>query len=378
MIINSLFIKDFRNIDELVFSCSPRLNIFIGPNGHGKTNIIEAIHLLVEKDSFRYGQNRTFIKHDKDIAFLNAKIQFLNRDFNIKYKIEKNRKSYLINEKSSYNFNNQALSLILFSPESLNIIKESSEQRRKLLDQTIQSIFPQAISTISEFNKVLKTRNKVLSDIQKEKIDFSEGLRILESLNNLFLKRATDLTCLRLEILKKIKDQVSLLLKQFEENDQVDFGYEYIISEEKCIKNDYDSIYKIMQKRMAELQKAELSSGISLVGPQKHDVIFLYNGNDSRYFSSQGQQRSIILAYKIAQIVYHYKVNENYPILLLDDVLSELDQKKQQALIKYLNTIETQTFLTATDLNSLKELNIENKFKYEIQNGKILNLTNIN
>jgi DNA replication and repair protein RecF len=129
----------------------------------------------------------------------------------------------------------------------------------------------------------------------------------------------------------------------------------------------------LMKKRAQELLSAELSSGISLVGPQKHDVIFLYSGNDSRFFSSQGQQRSIILAFKMAQIVYHYRVNGFYPVLLLDDVLSELDQTKQSSLVLALNEIQTQTFLTSTDIEVLKKLNIDRSSVFKVQNGFVQN-----
>ena len=127
-----------------------------------------------------------------------------------------------------------------------------------------------------------------------------------------------------------------------------------------------------LRNRMKELAHAELKSGISLVGPQKHDVIFLYNGKDSRFFCSQGQQRTIILAYKMAQIVYHQKIHGFYPLLLLDDVLSELDLLKQESLISTLNQTETQTFVTTTDVSLLSKLSMSKASVFKIKNGQII------
>ena len=159
------------------------------------------------------------------------------------------------------------------------------------------------------------------------------------------------------------------LVKIETKNPNVTFDFSYEISDQKIVENSEEMLINLMKKRAQELLPAELSAGISLVGPQKHDVIFLYSGNDSRFFSSQGQQRSIILAFKMAQIVYHYRVNGFYPVLLLDDVLSELDQTKQSSLVLALNEIQTQTFLTSTDIEVLKKLNIDRSTVFNVQNG---------
>jgi DNA replication and repair protein RecF len=372
MKIESLYLKDFRNIEELVIRFSPRLNIFIGNNGQGKTNIIEAVYFLLEKESFRFGNNSAFIKENRTTAYLGSLVNNNDNDYKVQLTIEPNKKKYLINEKPSSQVDKYLPSVVLFSPESLNIIKESSEQRRQLIDSVVKSVYKHNQTLILDFKKSLKTRNRLLSDIAEKKIDYQTGADTLKSLNEIFLKLSTDLTCVRLEALKTLKPMVSEIMAKIENKPALEFDYHYVISDQNCENESYENIYKIMQKRMADLFSAELSYGASLVGPQKHDVIFLYNGKDSRFFCSQGQQRTIILAFKMAQIVYHQQVNESYPILLLDDVLSELDQTKQESLIKYLNEVETQTFLTTTDLESLSKLNIDNKFKFNVQDGKIV------
>lgn len=372
MKIETLYIKDYRNIDELIISCSSKLNIFVGNNGQGKTNIIEAIHFLLEKESFRFGQNSTFIKNDLTAAYLGCLIKDNDKDYKIKLSLTHQKKTYLINDKINMSLEKSLPSVVLFSPESLNIIKESADERRRLVDSVVKSVYKNNYNLISDFKKTLKTRNKLLSDLSEKKIDYQSGLDTLISLNEIFLKLATDLTCVRLETLKALKSDITEILNKVENKTHLKFDFSYLISDQNSENKSYESIYEIMQKRMAELMAAEVSYGSSLVGPQKHDIIFLYNGKDSRFFCSQGQQRTIILAFKMAQIVYHHKVNESYPILLLDDVLSELDLTKQESLIKYLNEIETQTFLTTTDLESLSKLNMDLKFKFNVLDGKIV------
>ena len=260
----------------------------------------------------------------------------------------------------------------MFSPESLGIIKESAELRRNLLDDAIKSIYKSQSNLITDFRKCLKARNKLLKTISEQTQAKAEEISILASLNEIYLKLATDLTCARIDLLNKLKPLINEVLQKISADHDIHFDFEYIVSEKNMNSAGYEMVYQNMQKRMAELNKSECAFGSSLVGPQKHDVIFLYNGKDSRIFCSQGQQRSIILAYKMAQVVYHQQVNETYPVLLLDDVLSELDQTKQEALIKYLNEVKTQTFLTTTDVEVLTKLNIDTQYKFSIENGKIV------
>jgi DNA replication and repair protein RecF len=128
----------------------------------------------------------------------------------------------------------------------------------------------------------------------------------------------------------------------------------------------------LIEKRQKELLDAELSSGVSLVGPHKHDLRFLYGQKDSRFYCSQGQQRAIILSFKMAQIVYHRKVHGVYPLLLLDDVLSELDKNKRDALIAFLHEINTQTFITTTDFTLPESFHLKEISVIRINDGKIV------
>lgn len=370
MQLNTLGLKSFRNISEAHLKLSPRLNIFIGDNGQGKTNFIESIHLLIEGESFRYSDYSTLIQFGQQNAFIKACVQNNDLEYQILVKLIGNKKETLVNDKKTTKVEQYLPPVVLFSPESLSVIKESDDERRKLLDSLIETSVKNGKQLILEFKKALRTRNKILRDIAEDKIARDMGIQTLESINQIYFHLAGKLTYLRIKCLTEIKPYVQDALVKIEtKNPNVTFDFSYEISDQKIVENSEEMLINLMKKRAQELLPAELSAGISLVGPQKHDVIFLYSGNDSRFFSSQGQQRSIILAFKMAQIVYHYKVNGFYPVLLLDDVLSELDQTKQNSLVLALNEIQTQTFLTSTDIEVLNKLNIDRSTVFKVQNG---------
>ena len=362
-------ISNFRNFESLQIKFADRLNIFVGENGQGKTNILEAVYFIIEGESFRYSRYDTLIQENKSEAFIKCLIENRNLDYDLKINITAHHKNFLINEKKSSQIAAELPPAILFSPESLNSIKESADHRRQLLDQILIQTYTFGKKLVNEFKRALKTRNKLLKDINSEKIDREIGIKTLESLNPIYLKLASELTFLRLEALKNIKPDVQKTLNEIHNENQAIFDYNYIISDQNFCNESAQKILEFLEKRLEDLAIAEIRSGASLIGPQKHDVVFLYNGKDSRFFCSQGQQRSIILAFKMAQIVYHHRVHGFYPVLLLDDVLSELDLSKQESLISTLNQIETQTFVTTTDTSVLKKLRMEKSQIFHVDSG---------
>lgn len=372
MIIKSILLNNYRNFKSQEINFNSKLNIFLGNNGQGKTNILEAIYLIGSGKSFRYSKNENLINLNESSAFIKAKIENENLDYSIFIKLTSQKKEMLINEKAANFYKNNKLPIVLFSPESLSVIKESSDERRQLVDQLVEQVCINGELIIKEYKKILKSRNKILKDIMEEKIDYKMGVDTLDSINQIFLKTATELTILRIKTLNKLKPEIEKIINEIENKQSVSLDFNYLISDKNFQNQEAESIMDAMRNRIKELQFAELKIGLSLVGPQKHDITFLYNGNDSRFYCSQGQQRSIILAYKMAQIVYHKKVHGFYPLLLLDDVLSELDLPKQEALISNLNQTETQTFVTTTDISLLSKLSMNKASVFKIENGQVV------
>jgi DNA replication and repair protein RecF len=372
MIFKALSLVNFRNFDLADIQFNDRLNIIIGDNGQGKTNIVEAVYLLTEGESFRYSKNENLIQIGQKNAFVRAQVFNDELDYKLALKLTNSTKNLLINEKPTSVNKLRKMSSVLFSPESLSIVKESSDERRQLVDQLVEQTTISGQDIVRDYKKVLKTRNKLLKDISEEKINYALGLDTLESLNPSFLKLAAELTYLRITALNEIRSQVELTINNIHLSTSVKFDFDYIFSDKNHKKSSLENVVEALRNRIKELEIAEIKSGVSLVGPQKHDVIFLYNGNDSRFYCSQGQQRSIILAYKMAQIVYHQKVHGFYPILLLDDVLSELDLSKQESLISTLNQTETQTFVTTTDVTLLSKLSMDKASVFKIKKGQVI------
>lgn len=359
---NKLYVKNFRNFNEEVFQFSEGLNIFIGQNGQGKTNALEALYLICKGKSFRYSENINLIQENANEAYIKAAVTYKDLDFTIQSRILRSKKEFLLNQKKiSHTEIAKKFSCVLFSPESLSAIKEGDDLRRGLLDDLCVLLNPRFEDVIADFRKCLKSRNKVLKSLQEEKT--LEAMNVLESLNSLFLGLATQLTVERIQALSKISGEFNNAMQYISDNKNVEISVDYQISGQKTDEKSIGNVAEIIKKRMFELKDAEIAYGSSLVGPQKHDVTFLYNQNDSRFYCSQGQQRAMILSFKMAQIVYHMKAFGVYPILMLDDVLSELDLNKREKLILFLKDINTQIFLTTTDLSISKNILLEKEFE---------------
>lgn len=362
----------FRNYQNVSTELSQKVNIFLGKNGQGKTNLIEALFLLTQGESFRYGDNETFIGHQNKESILRSNITDHNLDFEISLQILKSKKNYFLNGKKTTSQKiAEKFAVVLFSPESLASIKEGDDQRRQLIDQHLSNSHADYRETLFQFKKVLKTRNRVLKDHLEGLRPLNQTEDLLESLKGHFLQYSTQISFQRAQGLKKVSANLNNAMRFISHDPSVDISVEYVISSENMLNSTAEEIHFLLEKRLQELHSAELGSGVSLVGPQKHDVKFLYNGNDSRFFCSQGQQRALILSYKMAQIVYHRELHGNDPVLMLDDVLSELDSEKRFALISFLTEIKSQIFITTTDLNLPKEIQSREATVFNVDHGQI-------
>lgn len=371
MFVENILIRDFRNISILQTEFSKNLNVFLGKNGQGKTNLLESLYLLVRGNSFRYSNNESFISYGAEHAIIQSLFHQSNLKYNLKLVVQKKTKEFSVNEKkTSSNQIQQKFSVVLFSPESLSFIKESSEFRRTLIDEFLTSVDSKNINIIDDFKKTLKNRNRLLKDFREEKIPKNQFDTLFDSITEIFIEKAADLIFRRLDAIEKLRTDLNDNM-QYISQSHVEIFVDYVASDASFLGFSRPQIIEKLKTRTFELRSAEIASGSSLVGPHKHEILFLYNQKDSRYFCSQGQQRAIILSFKMAQIVYHRRVHGTYPILLLDDVLSELDSEKRFRLVEFLVQLKTQIFITSTELDSVEKLNKENvKIKY-LENGII-------
>lgn len=374
MICKRLRLNNFRNYADQEIKFSSGLNILLGKNGSGKTNVLEAIHLITQGNSFRYSDNSKLIKNNSTEAYIEADFENQDLDYITRLLITKSKKQFSLNlKKTSVVEFKKLFPTVLFSPESLSSIKEGSDLRRQLLDELIVFLNKNNADLLLRFKKVYKVRNRILKNHIINNSPINETLALLDSVNPSFLKLAIKLVLERIKAIKAIQTELNSAM-QFISNDfQKDLQISYLISGHNAEGYNEEKIQQLIYERAEELVKAELSTGATLIGPTKHDVQFIYTGKDSRFFCSQGQQRAIILAFKMAQIVYHRRVHGFYPILMLDDVFSELDEVKRNALTGFLHEIKTQIFMTTTELSLSLELSQLDLNIFDVDNGKIKN-----
>lgn len=353
MKIDSLYLHQFRNWKSLAITLSPELNLILGKNGLGKTNILESIYFTSRGETFRFAKKTDLIQSAQVESLI--RVQVSRESNGLKHSIKSiirpsKTELYLQDKRSSFSKVKELLPTVLFSPESLSAIKDGHDTRRQLVDDLLTSSLVNGASLIAAYKKVLRTRNKILKDFRDQIYDLKQTLQLLESLEPSFLSAASALTIGRVNAFKTLQPIINNTVKEiFREN--VDIAVEYVISDDDASKWTESEVHDSMHKRVQELRTAELGTGNSLVGPHKHDIRFVFNGLDSRIYCSQGQQRGLILSFKMAQIVYHRLLHGVKPVLLLDDVMSELDSTKQEALVRFLRSMNSQIILTSTEIN---------------------------
>lgn len=376
MWVKSIRYYNFRNIENLQMDLQPGLNVLVGANGQGKTNFVEGICLCLSGESFRYGDKLDLVhfEHKQSSVSMTVEgaIDSSVLEFNeLKVTIENGRKYHWLNEKKiSSNKLFTRFPVILFSPESLSTIKEGHSQRRDLIDQFLVSCPDRNYQGLfDQYTRILKSKNKILKAFCDKELSRDQTERILESYQDKFLELAVDVTFHRIQGIIQITDEFNKVSADLYPN-PVDISVEYLISSQNALHYSKAKLFEVIKNRLSELRAAEMTVGHSLVGPQKHDIVFLANGRDSRTFCSQGQQRALILAFKLAQLMYHRRVYNIMPILFLDDVLSELDGTTRGNLIRLLNMTEGQIFITTTDRYLCRELSHQTQRYIAVDAGK--------
>ena len=370
MKLKSLELKYFRNIHDQQLIFHEGLNIFRGPNGQGKTNLVEAIYLLTHGKSFRTSDNSALINHgDYQSTRVAAYVSRKNLSHDLDFRIQHGRKAVQHNgKKVGSTYLRQNFPSVLFSPESLAVVKDSPQHRRQLVDDLAMTMVPGFARLFDDTRKLLKQKNALLKQLKEGILEKEKGHRLFHNITDLLFAKSTRLIAGRLEILHKIMPIFREEFLTIMGDSLLEIEMDYLISGTTALQFNEDQIVNALYNRWSELAPSEVQLGQSLVGPHKHDVRFLFNGQDARVFCSQGQQRAIILAFKMAHIRLHCAAHGVSPLLLLDDVLSELDSSKQQRFLDYLMAGKSQIFLTTTDAAVIPRK--VNKAVFEVNVGK--------
>lgn len=368
-----LQIRNFRNFTAQEIEFGENINVFVGDNGQGKTNILESLYLCSYGRSFRTSKLKHLVKNDCDESLIRASIIQNSVHHKLDIKLSKTEKSsvFLNEKKTSSSRLSEMFPVILFSPESLRSIKEGPEERRRLVDDMIILLQPGNAKILADFDKVHRTKSKLLRDYAAGEVSRTQTLAILESLQPQFLEKAVDVTMARVQGLRGLLNTFKNVFKSIINDLNVDISVDYVISDNAALHLDRTEVIDIMQNRTLDIGPRELESGLCLVGPHRHEISYLYNGNDSRFFCSQGQQRAIILSFKIAQVLLYHETCGTAPVLLLDDVLSELDSDRRDFLIRFLRENSAQTIVTTTDLAFCQDLRSEKLTEFYVKDNQV-------
>ena len=359
MIIKKLSIKNFRNYDSLNLVLSKKINIIFGENGVGKTNLLESIYLLAMTKSHRSFLDNSLIKKEKDFSNVKGDFEIGNILYKFEIDLSDNKKiikkdNNEIKKLSDYLSN---INIIIFYPDDLQIIKGSPIERRNYLDLELSQIFNNYIEVLNKYNKILKMRNNYLKNNVKFDINY------FDIITDHLIDYALLLTKLRKKFINKINEKCAKIYKNLTGIDE--FNIKYISNyEDKLNKEEIKIMYK-------EIESQELKYNVTLIGPQKDDLEFYIGDKNIKLFGSQGQQRMAVLAIKLAELEIIKDTKNEYPILLLDDVLSELDIEKRNKLLSYIKN-NYQVIITTTDLKNIDENILNKSKKIHIENGKIV------
>jgi len=363
-----MFLKSYRNYSFLEVSFNNGFNVIYGNNAQGKTNILEAIYLCTTGRSHRKNKDNELIKYGEDkyfIKLLFSKQERKDNSIEISYS-QKDRKSILINDipiKKIGNLMGQ-LNSVMFSPEDLQIIKEGPSERRRFIDIALSQLKPSYFYNLQQYVKILNQRNYLLKEIFLRK----ENINTLDVWNQSLAETGTKIIIERIKFINELYKRSNKYHYNIT-NDSENLEVKYIPS----IKFDYekDDIKSVFIKRLEAERNREIQKGTTLIGPQRDDIDIRINGASLKQFGSQGQQRTAILSLKLSELEIIKESSGEYPILLLDDVMSELDSRRREYLIENIKNI--QTFITCTDKNEfIKEIEKDTCF-IKIESGKVVN-----
>lgn len=337
MKVNKISLKNFRNYESLELSFDSSINIFIGENAQGKTNLIEAIYLCAFAKSFRRQNSAEMIMHEKNQCSVTVNAERDEIDKKISITIDSSGKKMVrIDNKPIKKMTDLLNNLVVvaFTPDDLSIIKASPDVRRSFIDRELSQIKTKYHECLRHYNEALKQKNSILKE-KTGRIDF-EMLDVFDE----------QLSQYGEEIIKYRKRFIDLLTEKAGDIHRKISGNR----EELVMKYKMSHDEKGLYEAIVDNRERDLTNGYSSVGPHRDDMDFYINGRDAKKYGSQGQQRTIALSLKLAEIeIARDEIKEN-PVLLLDDVLSELDPSRQGFL---LNGIEnTQIFITTTEIKS--------------------------
>ena len=360
MIAKELILQNFRNYKNQSIKLGSGINVFYGKNAQGKTNVLEAVRLFSGIKSHRGARDNELINFDSDKALVSLLFDSNERENFTEIFMERGKKRQIkVNGvgKKSLSQLAEYFSVVMFTPEDLSVIKGGPGERRRMLDEAISSVKPAYLSTLSQYNKILENKNKLL----KAEIQDNEMIMLWnESLCN----AGARIICYRKSFLQVLNPVIKRFHSRITDGEELDFLYK---TSSDDADNETDIRNILLEKTRKGIEK-EKAAGVSLYGPHRDDMEFFINGKDVKLFGSQGQQRTVVLGMKLSQIEIAKNEKGEYPVLLLDDILSELDSGRRRFLLERIEN--HQVLITCTESEELLK-NSQSRL-FNVENGSII------
>lgn len=368
MILQQLQLQHFRNYDQLDVQFQPGVNVLIGENAQGKTNLLEAIHVLALTRSHRTNKDRQLIQWGQKTALIRGRVKRRVDHLPLEVELTTRGKRVSVNHLyqnrlSSYIGN---LQVVLFAPEDLSLVKGAPQERRRFMNMEFGQMSAAYLYNVSQYHSILGQRNQYLRQLKHHQ---QNDQVLLGVLSDQLADVGAKVSLARFQLVGRLEKWAANLHKQISvQQEELKLKY---ISQLKIDKNTTeDDLKNQLRSLFTDNSDREIELGTSLAGPQRDDLQFIVNGQNVQHYGSQGQQRTTALSVKLAEIDLMKEQTGEYPLLLLDDVLSELDDDRQTHLLEAIQD-KVQTFLTTTSLSGVAEKLIKQPTIFRIHDGKL-------
>lgn len=357
MILSELQLVNFRNYKKKTFTFGDTINIFVGKNGVGKTNILEAIYVLGLTKSYKNIYSESLIHFGSEYFMIKGLFKKDKLTHEMMINLNKRSKKAFYNKTQIKRLANYIglFKVIMYAPTDNDIIRDAPSLRRNLIDTSISQVSNKYLNTLNEYNHLIKLKNDYLKELS---INGNADVNYLKILNRQIASRMVIIYQVRLEYI----DHINELMKEI--SPFITIGSNIKIDYKSSIEGDLlneEYLYKYLNK----IYQKEMRIGSSLYGPHRDDLIFLFNNLEMKLYSSQGEQKLALLAYKLAECEYIKSIYNYYPALLLDDLFSEIDKTRLNKIINYLTKRENiQVFISSNDTIKISK-KLLNKAKVE-------------
>ncbi len=371
MKIKSLKLLNFRNFTSLDQSFDKKIIYLVGQNGQGKTNIVEAISVLALLNSFRTSSYSILQKNGE--SFFSIKGEFIDNnglEIDVKINSEDGKKKIKLNEKNVNKFSDYwgIIPLVYLIPEEGVITQGPPSERRRFLDKLLSLVSKEYFSYLQKYSKVIKSKNSILSQAKKDSFNTEKKQGYYDMIavyNNQLIEYGTKLIELRINFLEKYNQYFNSTISAISEN--IHSGTLKYHSNLNFL--NYAEEFK---KKLSSSMDIEIIRGVSMIGPHKDDLIFELNDLNLRNFGSKGQHKIFLVALKLAEIEFIKSITNEYPIFILDDLYSEIDEEKSKKIAELLDR-DIQTFITTHDDSKIGYFNEENIQVLRVNSGGISN-----